>query len=551
MNLDDQQKEAVISTSRETVILAGPGSGKTTTVAERIAHLVQTGLDPSRIIALSFSNAAANELRSRLNKLIIEIAFVGTLHAYCMRTMRAHGHLIGYRKGGPTIAQPALAREVLLECRRRLGWEKKVTEKAIEEARNREAIQIKEEYHRTLKRQNMIDYDGILSEAALLLQIPAARPKLEAVVVDEAQDSELLDWVIYDGLAGQKTFVGDTDQSCYGFRGARPELLLHRMQRDEVGKFFLERNYRSDVLICQAANTLIAHNTNRPGKVINPNSNELGEVEVIEFSSSREEAMQIAKQVYMEIRDGVSPKEIAVLARYNAQVDDIRHTLVEMCIPVAARQAVDLPKDWDFCLTAIQLMVDRANNLLAERYLLGIQISLTQVNRWKMESMKTGKTIAQLAELPQWKTDLEALPNQLVEAGVDGPSVALVMERINALPAAHPTLSDLLADLWRPDDWSREGKTEGVTCSTIHGAKGREWDIVFVAGCEEGILPGGTQLSKFIQILEEERRLMFIAITRARHRLVLTYCEHRFIWGKMREQTPSRFLSEINLNFKA
>lgn len=469
-----------------------------------------------------------------------------------LRTLNRYGALLGYRAGKPlTILNEDAKATMLRETADRLGY--KLTMAAIERNEDRNAQMVNREYAFTVKRAGMVDYDGILTEGLKLLwkMSPDDQQEiaLEELLIDECQDNAAIDWDIIDAIPAQvKLAVGDDLQSCYRFRGARPELFV---ERAKVGKFFtLEHNYRSDQTICAAANSLISHNSGQLPKIIRPVSQAGGGVSVEVIEHSRDEGSRIL-QILRRWRAvaGIDWQEMAVLARTNAIVDEIRTVLFQVGVPVADDRGRQLPADWSLCIVALQLMQDPANNILCEQYLKGRMVAAAVVNRLKMEAMKKGCSMVAMDSdgvfvptLPV-KCDLSKIPKILAQMHIGVESVTLVHDRIQALPMKNAKLADLLADLWSPDDWSGEARSGGVTVCTAHRGKGREWDAVIVAGMEEGVMPSLSKQST----IEEERRISFVCATRARHKLVLAWCRQRFQYGKVHEQIKSRFVDEMTV----
>jgi len=552
ITINDEQKAIVTSTAPAIIVAAGPGSGKSTTLVSRIAARVATGTDPEKVAIISFSNSAAKVFTERLEKVGIEVGYAGTLHGYMLKTLNKYGGLLGYRSGQPlTILNEDARAQMLRETAERLGYGK-LSQAAIERNEDRKAQMVNREYAFTLRRNSMVDYDGILSEGLKLiwkLNTPSIGEldPLEELLVDECQDNSAIDWDIIDAIPAEtKTVVGDDLQSMYGFRGARPELFVERAR---TGVFFtLERNYRSDRAICQAANRLIAHNGGQLPKIIRPVSEAEGSIEVVPIEHSRDEGSRVLLSLRRQNAAGTPWAEMAVLARTNAIVDGIRDCLLRTGIPLADSGRPALPVDWSLCLTALQLIQDPRNNILCEQYLKGRMIAAAVVNRLKMDAVKSGMPMAVMAHgaalaVPRTGfSKIDGVPEELTKLGIGQESVELVHQRIQALPGRRPSLADLLADIYAPDDWETE-RRPGVFVGTAHRAKGAEWDFVIVAGVEEGIMPS---LSKSASI-EEERRIAFVCATRARHRLELMWCENRFQYGKLSAQQPSRFIQEMHL----
>lgn len=550
--INEEQRAIVTSTAPAIVVGAGPGSGKTTTIVSRIAARVAAGADEEKIAIISFSNSAAKVFTERLEKVGIEVGYAGTLHGYMLRLLNKYGGLLGYRCGQPlTILNEEARAQMLRETADRLGY--KLTMAAIERNEDRKAKMVNQEYAFTVKRSQMIDYDGILSEGLKLLWRLKSTPDadeiaLEELLVDEVQDCAAIDWDIIDAIPAQvKTVVGDDLQSMYGFRGARPELFV---ERAKVGKFFtLEHNYRSDRAICQTANALISRNTGQLPKIIRPVSEAEGSIEVVPIEHSRDEGSRVLLSLRRQNAAGTPWSEMAVLARTNAIVDEIRDCLLRTGMPLADSGRRAMPADWSLCLTALQLMQDPRNNILCEQYLKGRTIAAVVVNRIKMEAMKQGCPMSWLAakqnvcavEVAEPVKSVLDVAVRLTKLGIGQESIDMVFARIQALPGKKPSVSDLLADLFNPDDWQEREKVSGVAVYTAHRAKGQEWDFVIIAGAEEGVMPSLSKSSD----LAEERRIAFVCLTRARHRVEIMWCRNRFQYGKVSAQTVSRFIEEM------
>jgi DNA helicase-2/ATP-dependent DNA helicase PcrA len=377
---------------------------------------------------------------------------------------------------------------------------------------------------------NLVDYDGILREG---LRIITAGVDLgiEETLVDETQDSGADDWNIYLAIPGSKFFVADLDQSIFSFRGARPQILSEFCQQKHVELILLEQNYRSDKAICEAANCLILNNENRVKKNIKPVSTEAGAVDQYQYRDDQEENSMVASAAQQVFSQGQS---VAILCRTNYQAQQIR-----LMLPRSAGDQ-QMPMDWNKALLVVSLLV-HTNDVLVERYL-RLQHSASEVTAIKLKVQAQGSTLAAVAQssISALKTGCDKpadVPKALAFAHVGEEAVNLIRDRIAMLPE-NATLADLLSDLYSPVEAKEEGNQ--IFCLTIHASKGREWDTVFITGCEEGLLPFHKAE------LEEERRLAFVGITRARHRLVLSSCSLRQRqFGGPVQQQPSRFLVEV------
>jgi DNA helicase-2/ATP-dependent DNA helicase PcrA len=545
--LSSEQCAIVQSDARIRIVVAGPGSGKSRVLVERVVYLVGRGVHPRNIIILTFTNGAAHVLVERLAAIgIIGIGYVGTLHGWCLRLIHEFGDLMGYRANRVSIVTEAAQKQMLDETKKKLG--SKISDKALWENNTPDANLIWNEYQHTLKRCNMVDYDGILTVALDLIQrfpevTDVLKKRVQAMLVDEMQDSNLTDWCIYDAVpAATKFLVGDPDQSCFAFRGARPDIIMDWAQDD--GYETMPVSYRCGIEICDAATQLIAYNNTRIPKAVLPAPGvSKGHVEVVRFPDAESEIYAAALAIASEAElHGDNFDGFAVLARTNDLVEHCQKAFKAHGVPVRNTNRVDLPKDWNFTLSCLSLLVDPSNDYHAEQVLRGRNVPQLQINECKLKALRDGTALSTSALLPNTRpATINDASIMLFQLGVSEESMELIRQRIDVLATDMPTVSDLVADLWKHESWTVENDREGVSVLTIHGAKGKEFDHVFVIGCEEGILPS----LKIDSDMEEERRLMFVAITRARHHVTLSHAAKRVIWNKPTVQIPSRFLEEI------
>lgn len=546
MNLNPQQQAIVESREESICVVAGPGSGKTRTLVERIKRLAGIGENPRGMVVLTYTNAGAHELRERLGS--IRLGYLGTLHGFCFRLLQNFGSGIGYRQGGINLLTEDMATDMLDATAKKLHW--KGSKVALAEQRNDAAKLIWKDYQHTLKRNNLVDYDTVLVSALTLLSHdnPATFPKppdlgITHLFVDELQDSAEVDFDIIEEIAAQWTFlVGDLDQSIYGFRGARPEVFRRWATRADVALYYLEKNYRSGFEICCIAQRLIGHNISRIPKEMEPAAH-ICTVTARCFRTDADEMLAIAARVKMA-------NSVAVLCRTNAFVTQVATVLKLQGIPVRESQKMDLPPDWSHALNVLSLWNDPRNNIVTERVMRRPGADAEKIEHAKRLALDTGcwlsaaaatagLTPARLHPKP-WPDIGEALP----QWGIGKESVELILKRLTLLPQESPTVADLLQDLFMHDRWEKQEETGGVTVTTIHRSKGREWDVVFLPAWEETIIP---QTKKDTD-LEEERRLAFVAITRAAHECHISCAAVRMLEYKgATSMTPSRFIAEAGL----
>jgi DNA helicase-2/ATP-dependent DNA helicase PcrA len=553
--LNFEQQSAVDRGGEIVIVPAGPGSGKSHTLVERVVKRVADGVDPARIVILTFTNNGARVFVERLIRKGIRVGFAGTLHGYCMRLIQDFGTLLGYRPGCVSIVTEQ-AKDLLLD-QVKTELRSKITAKELVARKTPAAQLIWQEYDFRLKRSNMVDYDGILRDGLALLKKESVKDQLfvEELLVDERQDSGAIDSEIFWEIPAKTRFlVGDVDQCIFAFRGARPDLFVQ--EAEKYGYVALSKNYRSDRAICKAANNLIVHNENRVKKSIEPVSAEDGLIIVESFNHDGDEIYGVWSHVKEESTK-VRFNQMAVLCRTNAIADKFRETLRGLGVPVDGDRARKMPDDWSFTLSLVGLLVDPANDFHAEAILRARGMTDAKISDLKIKAAKESVYLSTVALLPNTRPVTLNDAMIVLSALLSRDSFTLVQSRVRALPA-NPTLSDLLVDLWRRDAWESETgeATDKLTVSTIHGAKGSEWDVVFVTGMEEGVFPSNQSLKTECEDMltgiaskepgiEEERRLCFVAVTRAKHRLYLTWAKKRTAFYKTTNQEPSRFIEEM------
>lgn len=538
-DLNESQQAAVEAREHFVIVPAGPGSGKTHTLVARIHSLIKDGSDPAKVICITFTQAGAREMSDRLGD--VQLGYIGTLHGFCFRLLRKHGHATGFRDG-VSLATEEVAKEVFDETVKTLGW--KGSLKEARESDDRKADLVRRAYRDALKRSNMVDYETVLEEGLAVL-LASKGNEFDELLVDEVQDSAEIDWKIYDAIVAKRKFlVGDCDQSCYAFRGAKPELMVGATNRPNAVVIPLEQNYRSDVLICEAANRLIVNNQNRIPKWVLPSTETLGAVTKEEFRDHIEEKNAVATWVLESIAAGTPPPEIAVLLRTNALVDQFRAGLQAAGVPISRPESTPLPAHWGRALDLIGIWLNPSADILARRFLNGHP----DFEKLRTTAIGRGCSLASLAvakgALVGEPLLLELVPQRLTMAGIDRGTVELVASRVTALTGSNPTLSDLMADLWQLQGVPEKADERGIYVGTLHSAKGREFDAVALPAFEDGIIPS---LSKTASI-EEERNLAFVGVTRARHNLLITWAQARDLQFKRGVQHPkSRFIGEMEM----
>jgi ATP-dependent DNA helicase UvrD/PcrA len=624
-DLNPVQREAVLATEGPVLVVAGAGSGKTRVLTHRIAHLVSAcGVKPQEILAITFTNKAAGEMRERLEGILGDLAprmWVMTFHSACGRILRREAPRLGYRSNF-TIYDQADQVRLVKQCLEELERDPKRfvprgIHSQISMAKNQligpdeykarvasfydqtvaDAYAL---YQRRLHTSNAVDFDDLLMLTVEVLErFPEARARWQKafryVLVDEYQDTNHAQYRLLQLLAGEHRnvfAVGDPDQSIYAFRGADIRNILE-FERDFGGArlIALEQNYRSTNSVLRAANAVISHNRERKPKNL---WSELGEgdpVRVIEVEDEHAEARFVAAEVASLIEEGYAGSELAVFYRTNAQSRVLEDVLVRQEI---AYQVIGGPKFYERAeikdAIAYLQVIDNAYDAvsltrIANRPRRGIgEASLARlrsfadtqnVSLWECleRADEAGVGAAPLKAVERFRTLLQSLMAGALELSVpellervlerSGYLESLEAERTveaqgrieNLLElvgvareyqeqADDPSLSEFLQQISLYSDQDElSGERSLVTLMTLHNAKGLEFRAVFLIGMEEGVFPHSRSLEE--QGLEEERRLAYVGLTRAKERLTLTHAASRSLWGARGFNLPSRFLDEL------
>lgn len=555
--LNPKQQQVVDSTSRRVVAVAGPGSGKTHTLISRISRLVNDGINPKRICAVTFTTSAAKELERRLAETIPgrTIGFCGTLHSLMLRLLTAK------RGASPTVVGKDLAETMLQDVIAELRYNgaKKDLEAAMGDraglgqpnAALTKAVAVARVFYRRLLQDGMLTFDMILSEGLALLEgldISATDENgwlFDHLLVDEFQDSSDIDAKIYEALPIPfKTFCGDSDQAIYAFRKGNVMNLMRLVLDLDAEVITLETNYRSDAMICAAANNLIRHNRTRVNKRTVAASSAPGVAVCVQHETEGLENRWLGDELRR-----YRPEQVAVLVRTNAQAEKVRTILQANGHKVCRREIPNLPPDWAEVKHFLALMADPTNDRLAELYL-ARKVGPAKASQLALAAVADGLTVSKAVLGVDGAHDVVAtVPEIISRAGFSVLSVVLIESTIKGLAtgAEPPTMADLSLALAEIEDHSLIVQ-DGITVSTIHGAKGREWDVVFMPCMEQETFPGTRK--DLALTIEDERRLCYVGMTRAKRGLYLSFANRRapmYGFNAEYETTPSQFIKEAGL----
>ena len=620
--LNDKQKEAVLATEGPCLVIAGAGSGKTKVLTHKISYLMSTGVKPWNILAITFTNKAANEMKERVEKLVGDI-WMGTFHSICVKILRRYIDRIGFRSDF-VIFDTSDQKTLIKECIKAAQADDKIftdrsvlseisngknemlepSEYGIKYAgdfRREKIAELYALYQKKLKENNAIDFDDIINFTIKILTenpdvLDYYTEKFRYVLVDEYQDTNKSQFTLVSLIAskyGNVTAVGDNDQGIYSFRGADISNILN-FEKDFPGTKIikLEQNYRCTGNILKAANAVIEHNESKFDKKLWTQNDEgnlpciyCGEDEYDEASYVVEQIAHLKREEYYKNSD------FSILYRMNAQSRAIEDILRREDIPYKIIGGLKFyeRKEIKDIIAYLRLIQNSSDNLSLKRIINEPKrgIGKTSLEKIQEISESSGTSMYEIIKNAadydlnrvyinsrEFIEQIESLKNKKNEFKISdliketlkttGYTKALEQEgsveaetRIENLEefltvaiefeeeSAENTLPEFLEGITLSSDIDgMEESDDKVTLMTLHSAKGLEFPVVFLVGMEEGIFPGYKSIGE-PKALEEERRLFYVGITRAKQYLYLTCAKHRTIFGSTSYNSISRFVEEI------
>lgn len=626
--LNDKQKEAVLATDGPCLVIAGAGSGKTKVLTHKIAYDIESGIKPWNILAITFTNKAANEMKERIEKLIGDAAkdlWMGTFHSICVRILRRYIDRIGY-KTDFVIFDTSDQKTLIKECLKTLKVDDKIfTDRGVlseisngknemlepkaygvkyaGDFRKKTIAEIYELYQRRLRENNAIDFDDIINFTIKILSenpdvLDYYTEKFKYILVDEYQDTNKAQFTLVSLLAskyGNVTAVGDNDQGIYSFRGADISNILN-FERDFPGTRIikLEQNYRCTGNILKAANAVIKHNENKYDKKL-WTENEEGHLPCIYCGEDEyDEGRYIVEQInHLKTEEYYKNSDFTILYRMNAQSRAIEDILMREGIPYKVIGGLKFyeRKEIKDIIAYLRLINNPSDNLALKRIINEPKrgIGKTSLDKIQAISEQTGipmyqiikeadqyglsrvysnaqgfiEVIEDLISKKDEYTITELIKHTLKETGytkaLEDENSIEAENRIENLEEfltvavqfeeeeADNDLSTFLEGITLSSDIDGMDEEESVTLMTLHSAKGLEFPVVFLVGMEEGIFPGYKSIGEPKE-LEEERRLCYVGITRAKNNLYLTCSRQRTMFGSTSCNPVSRFVKEIPEN---
>lgn len=616
--LNSAQKEAVRATEGPLLVLAGAGSGKTRVITHRIIHLIENGVAPHNILAVTFTNKAAKEMRNRVLELLHahvstaragmdSIPVVSTFHSLGVRMLREHHEVLGLRRHF-TIYDKSDSQRALKKALTIAGYDAKQFEprkilsmisRAKGDAKSRESYlegahsfpervagEVWEHYERILKEEHALDFDDLLLKTLNLLKsnpevLEEYRRRFLYIHIDEYQDTNRVQYEIARLLAGARAnlcVVGDVDQNIYSWRGADIKNILQFERHFPQAKMvMLEENYRSTQTIIAASNDIIEKNINRPAKNVFTKNHEGELISLYAAMGENEEAEYVAMTAKKLIADGASPSDIAVLFRTNFQSRVLEESFINFGVPyqmlgtrfferkevkdVLSFLRLALNPDSVADLTRVMNTPARGiGKVTLLKIVEGNRAGLTGATRAKVdgffvlideiEHVARSKPVHETLAFIMRRTGLEEAFRHEGEEGLERIEnlrelVTLGTRYAELTPeeAVEHLLEDAALQSDQDEIKEKEEK-DAVRLMTIHSAKGLEFPYVFITGLEEGLFPHERLSDEHIDE-EEERRLFYVALTRAEKKVFLSFAHMRTIFGSKRINAPSSFLHDI------
>ena len=624
-NLNEEQIKPVTDTEGAVLVLAGAGSGKTRVLTSRIAYLIQEkGVYPSSILAITFTNKAAKEMRERLSVMVDGAAsmWICTIHSMCVRILRMYAERLGFTQNFSIYSETertAVIKRAFAECgyedekllknvkfhianAKMLGLEPREYEAENAGQRNMDEVtRVYSAYCEHLKKNNALDFDDLLTQTLRLLEtdkeaLEYLSGKFRYIHVDEFQDTNRVQYEIVRLLStvhGNLFAVGDDDQSIYGWRGAKIENILG-FEKDFKGAkvYKLERNYRSTKNILKLANEVIRNNGRRKDKVLWTQNEEGAPAQYYAAETENDEALFVARTISdLMNKNGCRFSDFAVLMRINALTRAYEQEFAKYNIPYrvfggfkfyerkeikdllaylrvisnpfdseAVTRIVNVPKRGIGART-IEVLEEYAKETQLSVYDAVLDVDELPLNAGSKQKVRAfGALLKELVIKGDTMSADELIREVINDSGIlsmyaddSDESInkkANIDEFVNSVDEfcklnKGATLSDFLNQVTLSSDTDDMDESDYVTLATIHSVKGLEFKTVFAVGMEENIFPVSRAAFDDNE-LEEERRLMYVAITRAEERLYFTRSRSRYLYGERSATLPSRFLQELS-----
>ena len=618
LGYNEKQKEAILKTDGPILVIAGAGSGKTKVLTTKIAYLVENGIPTDNILAITFTNKAAKEMKDRVINMLgsegHEIR-ISTFHSFGVYLMQKHYNELGYQKNF-TILDSDDSLTIIKRIMKDLNIDPKeynprAIRNAISSAKNElissleyeryasdnfsgKVLEVYTRYEQKLLINNSLDFDDLLFLPIKLFRtkpeiLKYYQEKYQYILVDEYQDTNEAQYILIKMLSAKNRnicVVGDESQSIYSFRGSNYRNILN-FEKDykDCTTILLEQNYRSTSTILDSANDVIKNNKHRKDKKL-WTENGIGEkIEYYKALDEKDEANYVVKNIENLINNNTNKSEIAVLYRTNAQSRVMEEALLKSNIPYKVvgsfyfynrKEIKDLICYLKLIYNkyddiSLQRIINTPKRGIGEKTIENLQNKAQENNICMYDAIESGKELTfkniieeiisikdnySLTELVDLVLDKSGMKHELEsEKSIESEIRLENLEEFKSITKAFEekngliSLEDFLTEISLVSDVTEhKDEKDVVTLMTVHSAKGLEFENVFLIGMEEGIFPHNNSFESS-EAIEEERRLCYVAITRAKKRLWLVNANHRLIYGMDNFNKPSRFIDEINKDY--
>ena len=625
-NMNENQLKAILKTQGAVMVIAGAGSGKTRVLTNRIAYLIaEKNVLESNILAITFTNKAAKEMKERIYSLVGETSkyiWINTFHSMCVRILRQHIDLLGYNKNFTildTSEQKTIIKNIVKELNlSEDSYQPNNILKIISNSKNsmisvnemkakarfgfmKNVAEIYEYYQKYLKKNSVLDFDDLILKTIVLFEkhpevLAIYQNKFEYIHVDEYQDTNVIQYKLIKMLSEVHKnicVVGDDDQSIYSWRGACSDNIINfEKDYEDVEVIFLDQNYRSNSTILDAANAVIKNNTDRKDKALWSENKGGDKITVYSAANDKDETDDIAKKILDLKAQDIDYKDIAILYRANylsrsmenscmafgipykligslkfLQRQEIRDLLAYMNVIVnrndefSLRRIINVPKRGigassmakidnyaeQYGLSLFEAlknidMIGVSKKIITNIHLLTQLIEkYSQTEQYSIEDLIVG-----IYKDSGYESMLKESADAYAESRIE--NISELVSSAKQFSSMNDNLIDFISEMSLTSDADDENEDDSVVLSTVHAAKGLEYRVVFIMGLEENLFPSirdAESSEDERNKMEEERRLAYVAITRAKEKLFMSYANRRMQFGSIKNNKRSRFLDEV------
>ena len=625
-NMNDKQLKAILKTDGAVMVIAGAGSGKTRVLTNRIAYLIaEKNILESNILAITFTNKAAKEMKERIYSLVGETSkyiWINTFHSMCVRILRQHIELLGYNKNFTILDtseqktiiknivknlnlsedsyQPANVLKIISNSKNNM-----ITVKQLREQSRfgfmKNVAEIYAHYQSYLKKNSVLDFDDLMLKTITLFTkhpevLAIYQNKFEYIHVDEYQDTNVIQYKLIKMLSEihkNVCVVGDDDQSIYSWRGACSDNIINfEKDYDNVELIFLDQNYRSNSTILDAANAVIKNNTDRKEKALWSENKGGGKISVYAASNDKDETDDIANKISELKKEGIAYKDIAILYRANylsrhmensclafgipykligslkfLQRQEVRDLLAYLNVVVnradefSLRRIINVPKRGigassmdkidnyasQYGITLFEALKNIEDIGVSKKIVTNIYLLTNLIEKYsEIDKYSIDELIIGIYKDSGYENMLKESNDAYAESRIE--NISELVSSAKQFSSMNDSLIDFISEMSLTSDADDENEDDSVVLSTIHASKGLEYKVVFIMGLEENLFPSIRDAESSADEknkMEEERRLAYVAITRAKEKLFMSYANRRMQFGSIKMNKRSRFLDEV------